>query len=146
MKITFKTEFNSQKITLDELKTFETFIRMKLPEDYRQHMLNFNGGEIEEDNVEHKNYKEGGRGISYFYPIKYGYDTMEEVFEDLNGVIPEGYLTIGKSDNGGYILISLNTDSYGKTVLMYSDGDIENLSDSFTQLLNDMVVKGKKTD
>ena len=63
MKITFKTEFNSQKITLDELNTFETFIRMKLPENYRQHMLNFNGGEIEEDNVEHKNYKEGGRGI-----------------------------------------------------------------------------------
>ena len=70
---------------------------------------------------------------------------MEEVFEDLNGIIPEGYLAIGKSDNGGIILISLNKDSFGKTILMYSDGDIENLSENFTQLLNDM-VKGKKTD
>jgi SMI1 / KNR4 family (SUKH-1) len=145
MQLTFRTESNSQKITLEELNTFETFIGMKLPEDYRQHMLTYNGGLVEEDNIEHKNYKEGGRGISSFYPIKYGYDVMEEVFEDLNGVIPEGYLGIGNSDNGGYILISLNKDTYGKTIIMYSDGDIENLSDSFTQLLNDM-VKGKKTD
>ena len=146
MQLTFRTKSNSQKITLEELNTFETFIGMKLPEDYRQHMLTYNGGVVVEDNIEHKNHKKGGRGISSFHPIKYGYYIMEEVFEDLNGIIPEGYLAIGKSDNGGIILISLNKDSYGKTILMYSDGDIENLSDSFTQLLNDMVVKGKKTD
>ncbi len=139
MQLTFKTESNSQKITLEELYTFETFIGMTLPEDYRQHMITFNGGEIEEDNIEHKNYKEGGRGISYFYPIKYGFDTMEEVFEDLNEVIPEGYLVIGTTHNGGHILISLSKDTYGKTIVMYSDGELENLSDSFTQLLNDMI-------
>ena len=139
MKLTFKTKSNSQTITLEELNTFETLIGVVLPLDYRQHMLTYNGGMVEEDNIEHKNYKEGGRGISYFYPIKYGYDTMEEVFEDLNKLIPEGYLVIGKTHNGGFILISLNKDTYGKTIVMYSDGDIENLSDTFTELLNDMI-------
>jgi hypothetical protein len=138
MELNFEMDSDSQSITVEELNIFETLIRKKLPQDYRQHMLTYNGGMVEENNIEHKNFKEGGRGISSFYPIKYGYDTMEELFEDLNGVIPEDYLLIGKCDNGGYILISLNKDTYGKTIVWYSDGEIDNLSDSFTQLLNDM--------
>jgi len=138
MQLTFEMDFDSQVITLEELNTFETLISKTLPPDYRQHMLTYNGGVLEED-VEHLNYS-GGGGILYLYPIKYGYDTMEDVYEDLNEILISGYLSIGKTSSGGQIIISLNNDStYGKIKEWFTDGDTRDLSSSFTQLLNDMV-------
>jgi hypothetical protein len=138
MNLTFKTKGNSQLITVEVLNAFETFIGKTLPQDYRQHMLTFNGGVLEED-VDHVNYS-GGGGILSFHPIKYGYYTMEELFDDLNAALPNGYITIGKTTSGGQIIISLNNDSnYGKIKEWFTDGETRDLSPSFTQLLNDMV-------
>lgn len=138
MQLTFVMDFDSQALTVEELNTFETLIGKTLPQDYRQHMLTYNGGTVEED-VEHINYS-GGGGILYFHPIKYGYYPMEELFDDLNAVLPNGYITIGKTSSGGQIIISLNNDStYGKIKEWFTDGDTRDLSPSFTQLLNDMV-------
>jgi hypothetical protein len=137
MELNFEMDSDLQAITVEELNTFETFIGKKLPQDYRQHMLTYNGGILEQD-VEHKNYSDSG-GISYFHPIKYGYYTMEELFDDLSEVLPNGYITIGKTDSGGQIIISLNNDSnYGKIEEWFADGEIRHLSPSFTQLFNDM--------
>ena len=138
MQLTFIMDFDSQAITIEELNAFETLISKTLPQDYRQHMLTFNGGVLEED-VDHVNYS-GGGGISYFYPIKYGFDTMEDVYEDLNSILPNGYISIGKTDSGGQIIISLNNDSnYGNIKEWFTDGETRDLSPAFTQLLNDMV-------
>jgi hypothetical protein len=138
MDLNFETDSDSQLITIEELDIFETLIGKKLPQDYRQHMLNYNGGVLEQD-VEHKNYSNGG-GILYFHPIKYGYYPMEELFDDLNVALPNGYITIGKTNSGGQIIISLNNDSnYGKIKEWFTDGKTRDLSPSFTQLLNDMV-------
>jgi hypothetical protein len=139
MQLTFRTKGNSQLITLEELNTFETLIGKTLPQDYRQHMLTYNGGVLEQD-VDHVNYPEGGQGISSFHPIKYGYYPMEELFEDLNDVLPTGNIAIGVTDAQGIIIMSLNNDStYGNIREFFPDGDIQDLSSSFTQLLNDMV-------
>lgn len=138
MQLTFRTKGNSQVITLEELNTFEALIGKTLPQDYRQHMLTYNGGVLEQD-VEHVNYSDSG-GIASFHPIKYGYYTMEELFEDLKEFLPSGYIPIGKTSNGGQIIISLNNDStYGNIKEWFTDGDTRDLSSSFTQLLNDMV-------
>jgi hypothetical protein len=139
MKLTFEQDEDSQGITSQELTDFETFIRHTLPADYIQHMLTHNGSMVMED-VRHINFPEGGGGISYFYPIKYGGDTMEMVYADFNGVIPNGYLCIGKTTTGGHIIMSLNSGpTYGNTKEWFSDGDMFDLSSTFGQLLNDMV-------
>ena len=79
--------------------------------------------------------------ISYFYPIKYGDYIIEKSYDYMSGRIPSGYLAIGTTDNGGEIIISLNKDStFGKTKEWFPDGYINDLSSSFTQLLNDMVL------
>lgn len=86
------------------------------------------------------NYPDGGEGISYFDPIKYGSHTMEMVYAALNKKIPTGYLSIGITNNGGYIIMSLNNDAtYSNIKEYFPDGEILNLSTSFTQLLNDMI-------
>ena len=77
MILTFRQRENSQMITLQDLNDFEALIGLALPIDYKQHMLLYNGGIVNED-VKHINYLDGGEGISYFYPIKYGDYTMEK--------------------------------------------------------------------
>ena len=52
MQITFEMAFDTQLITLEELNEFQTMIGKTLPEDYRQHMLTYNGGDVEEINNE----------------------------------------------------------------------------------------------
>lgn len=140
MIVTFRQRESSQMITLQELNDFEALIGSALPQDYRLYMLAHNGGVVNED-VKHINYPEGGEGISYFYEIKYGYYTMEQLFSNLKGKIPDGYLAIGTTDNCGHVIISLNgDDTYGTTKEWFPDGYIFDLSSSFTQLLNDMVL------
>ncbi|QTD39179.1 SMI1/KNR4 family protein [Polaribacter batillariae] len=140
MQINFEIQLDSQLITVDELNEFQAIVGNPLPEDYRQHMLIYNGGDAIELDAAHISNPEGGSGISDFYPIKYGGNTIEEVNEILNDIIPLGYLIIGRTRGGGKIIISLNNDgTYGNTKEWYPDGTINDLSTSFTQLLNDQV-------
>jgi len=140
MEITFEMHPLAQSITLNELNTFQTMIGKTLPEDYRQHMLTYNGGDVVELDIAHISDPEGGGGISYFHPIKYGHSTMEEVNGTIGDIIPSGYLSIGRTNGGGEIIISLNNDStYGNTKEWYPDGTLNDLSPSFTQLINDQV-------
>jgi hypothetical protein len=140
MQLTFKMRGNSQAITLAELNDFETLVGYSLPQDYRQHMLTHNGGVVEQNEIDHVNYIAGDKGVSDFYPIKYGYDTLEEVYDDLHENIPGGYIAIGRTRGQGEIIMSLNNGpTYGNIKEWFPDGDIYDLSPSFMQLLNDMV-------
>lgn len=140
MQISFRMRGNSQQITLSDLNSFESMLGMSLPQDYREHMLAYNGGIVEPMEIRHINYEGNDQGISYFFPIKYGSNIMEEIYTNFNGKIPNGYIVIGVTRGQGRILLSLNNDNtYGKIVEWYPDGEINELSLSFTQLLNDMV-------
>lgn len=124
------------------LNQFEATIGKTLPQDYRQHMLTYNGGIVEQDNIEHKDHTEDGGGISKFYPVSYGDYTLEKAYaNDVNsGMLPLGYISIGETRGGGEIIISLNNDgTYGVTEEWYPDGSKLPLSPSFTDLINDMV-------
>jgi len=140
MQLTFRSRSIEQQIILKELNDFESLIGYSLPEDYRQHMLTINGGILEQFNNAHISNPEAGNGIAYFYPIKYGGYTMEKAHEQKSNMLPTGYISIGTTRGGGEIIISLNNDStFGNTKEWYSDCEINDLSPSFTQLLNDQV-------
>ncbi|CAM1343796.1 SMI1/KNR4 family protein [Tenacibaculum amylolyticum] len=140
VKITF--EPNDNAITSEELNEFENSLGgLILPEDYKEHMLIYNGGDVEQYDIVHKDYYGlGDGGISDFLPIKYGNYTIEKVNIALSDRLPVGYLVIGYTSGGGDIIMSLNNDdTYGNTKVRYTEGEIIELSPSFTELLNDMV-------
>ena len=140
MNVQFRTKSNVQLITLQELNTFQTNLGMLLPEDYRHHMLQFNGGIAEPDNLEHTNYPEmPSTGLDYLFSIKYGSLTVEYVYDSISQHLPEGYLPIGKNRGGGEIIMSLNNDStYGEIKEWYPDDEMNYMSSSFKQYLEDM--------
>ena len=137
MNLTFRQQENA--LTLQDLNDFETLIGLVLPQDYKEHMIAHNGGIVNES-VGHTNYPEGGEGISKFYPIKYGTYKIEEISSNLKGKIPKGYLIIGITNNAAKIIMSLNNDStYGNIKEYFPDGEMLDLSTSFTELLNNMI-------
>lgn len=107
MQLTCEVDSDSQAITIAELNSFEAMLGSTLPQNYRQHMLTYNGGVIFPTEIRHINYESGDHGISDFYPIKYGYDTIEEVYSDLNGIIPNDFISIGTTRGQGEIIMSL---------------------------------------
>jgi hypothetical protein len=66
MQITFKMAASAQPITEAELNEFQALIGMTLPEDYRQHMLAYNGGLVKEYGNAHISDPEGGGGLKNF--------------------------------------------------------------------------------
>ena len=67
MQITFKMQLDSQPITEAELNEFQALIGMTLPEDYRQHMLTYNGGgAMPLGFFAHISDPEGGGGLNNF--------------------------------------------------------------------------------
>lgn len=140
MQITFEMQIDSQPITLAELNQFELLISHDFPKDYRQHMLTYNGGDVIQRNNAHISNPEAGNGVAYFFPIKYGGYIMERVHEQITNLLPIGYIAIGKTRGGGTIILSLTNDNnYGTTKEWYPDGTINDLSPTFTQLINDQV-------
>jgi hypothetical protein len=142
VQLTFTMSPISQGIIDNDLNDIEILIGRPLPIDYRQHMLTINGGIATPKNIEHKDlYGGGGGGIGNFYPIKYGSSIMESIYNKLLSLIPEGYIAIGRCRGGGHILMSVRDDeTYGNTKLWFQDGSQYNLSPTFTDLLNDMVI------
>lgn len=140
MIIEFETRSNSQLITVEELNLFEQGLGKKLPEDYNIHMLKYNGGDVIDEDIQHKNFDNPDTGLSYLFPIKYGNFTIEKANEDSSKLWSSDYLSIGKNVGGGYIIMSLNNDeTYGEIKEWYPDGELNYMSPSFSQYLDDMI-------
>lgn len=129
-----KFRIEDQKITLQELQEFEALLEgLQLPEDYKQHMLQYNGGYPKGDYVCFEPY-EGIITLSYFNPIKYGASTMED-YLDMRNVFPKNQILIGIIV-GGMLIISLDENSYGHIYIAYEDVNPEKIANSFTEFIN----------
>ena len=108
---------------------------LKLTEDYKKHMLQYNGGETigdyifdSDDNIE----------FASFHPIKYGSSTMESGLISKTDVLPENDVYIGYALAGGYLCMSLG-EKHGAIYVFYSDGERIDLASSFTEFINGLV-------
>lgn len=134
--------FNAdQPLNGTDITDFEKRINKNLPDDYRQHMLKWNGGGVSQLNLEHVLYPEDGDfRIENLYSIDYKTNTIETVIEYLGSALEDGYIPIGSTAGGGKILMSLKSDiTYGNIKVMFSDGELHDMSPSFEQYLEDIV-------
>ncbi|WGH75103.1 SMI1/KNR4 family protein [Tenacibaculum tangerinum] len=142
----------NQKLSPADISDFETQIGKVLPDDYKQHMLNWNGGGVHQYNLEHVNFPEhSDYGLLGLAPISHSKSTILNKMNALSSALPSNYIPIGRTRGGGTILMSLeNNETYGNIEVMFSEGDIINMSPSFSQFLEDMVeeedIFGDKDD
>lgn len=116
--------------------TFETAKGTRLPEDYRQHMLDLNGGvQISDGNLYFANYvsDEGELVLSSLFHFEGPGSSVVEASE-LYDSLPNG-IVIGDFD-GGLISMSLDEGDYGHIYMEFSYTDPEKIANSFTEFLN----------
>jgi hypothetical protein len=105
-----KVSKNNSMIADDDLRELESVIG-RLPEDYRQWMLEFNGGEpaIEDESFWRH------WSVSEFYGINPEVPEMDiaGVLEDFKGRMPAHFLPIGEDAGGNQVCISTAKQDFG---------------------------------
>ncbi|WP_196886116.1 SMI1/KNR4 family protein [Aureivirga sp. CE67] len=138
-----KIILEKQKISIEELQEFEASIKEKLnlpydivlPIAYKRLILNYNGGVPEEENEAFL----GEYMIDCFYSIKYGNNEIVKYLKYLgNTPFPKNAIPIGASPSST-IYMELNGTLMGGVIgLMYDNGDLEELADSFEEFVEDL--------
>ncbi len=122
-------EIENKLITPEELEEFEIKTGVSLPQDYKEHMLKYNGGS---PLSYHLYFGEPDEGILFsgFKPIKYGDYPVEK-----QDYLPNRYLSIGYTETG-YLAMSLDGKDYGNIFVYYSEAELKLLASSFTEFLD----------
>ncbi|AEK24326.1 MULTISPECIES: SMI1/KNR4 family protein [Capnocytophaga] len=128
-----------QKLTLADMDDFERKIGLKLPQDFKEHYLKFNGGYPSFE------YVKGLRNIftiNSFDSIKYGALPIEKLIDDFreSGVDFNNKIPFANDNGDNIFLISLDDSDYGKIYIIEAefleDKNYILVSESFTDFLN----------
>lgn len=128
-----------QKLTLADIDDFERKIGLKLPQDFKEHYLKFNGGYPAFE------YVKGVKNIftiNSFDSIKYGVLPIEKLIDDFqkSGVDFNHKIPFANDNGDNIFLISLDSSDYGKIYIIEAefleDKNYILVSESFTDFIN----------
>ena len=149
MKILYEAPNPFGKLNLDELEKFEQIINYRLPEDYRNYLLNFNGAKPI-NTVCNISDTEGETSLHDMLGIHDGpyFAKLEPVFGDNNITRENGLIAFANDQGGNYFCICLRPEHYGE-IYFYDhevsyDNKIENLvklENSFIKFIECLVSK-----
>lgn len=131
--------YSQQKLSILELEEFEQKFKIKLPQGYKNFILQYNGGQPKPN-------MSFGIRVHMFQSIKY-YETFNNTVEDtiemlqiLEQVLPEHLFPFAHDEGGNQLCISLSEDDYGSVYMCYFDyGEpipIHYLCSSFEEFMN----------
>ena len=119
-RIIMKIKTTATLLTEVDISEFEISFKIKLPEEYRNFMLEQNGGRPEKewgfDFVETGNSNPTGSIICDFLAISTKYNSLQNAYRNLieSKEIPPGLLPIANDPGGNIIFLSVAKDDYGK--------------------------------
>lgn len=137
-----------KQIKKTDINNLESLIGTKLPEDYVNHMLKYNGGYvplIESDYLYIEKDKNRVLHFTSFKSIKHGYGdkneegTVDEFYKLYHPLWYPKLLVIGSMDCG-VISMGIVEENYGQIFFNYSEEEPYKLCDNFTQLIESIVV------
>ena len=161
MKVGVKVKITTARLLLSEtmLKEFELRLSIKLPQDYRDFMLEHNGGYPAEawdfDFIETGIDKSTSSIVSEFYsidaPDKKTYNDIATRYVDLvnASLIPPSLIPIADDVFGNPILLSVSGDDYGH--VYFANHELEDtetrymvmspIADSFTEFISKLYIE-----
>ncbi|WP_053332514.1 SMI1/KNR4 family protein [Candidatus Jidaibacter acanthamoebae] len=125
-------------ITIEEILEAEGTIGAKLPSDYVEHLLKYNGGHPDKDcyplleplpyynritKAEAKSYDSE---IAWFYAIHDGeYSNLLREYKFDGDRLPKGLIAIGRNSFGDLICMSVGMGNYGKVYFWTLEGSVQ---------------------
>ncbi|MFD2917095.1 SMI1/KNR4 family protein [Psychroserpens luteus] len=130
-------EFNTTKelISLSDLQNLESALGAILPEDYKTHMLKYNGGRVSWT----KSYILEYNGSEYELGGFKELDKVKEFFESKNPILYPKYFSIGDIE-GGYLAMGYQEENYGQIFVYFSDEAPQKVANSFSEFLQSIKV------
>lgn len=120
-------------ITAQDIREFEANLGASLPEDYKAHLLTYNGGHSNSMDI-YFGFPDDGINLFYFYPLKYG--DSEQV--EQHDYLPYKHISIGRFSTGD-LAMSLLEDTYGHIYSYYSEVELNFLAPSFTAFVSGLI-------
>ncbi|MBC2180324.1 SMI1/KNR4 family protein [Listeria booriae] len=142
-------ESSNKKATSAAIEDFEQRYNLKLAEDYKKFLLDFNGG-YADPNVFKISEEQGESALNTLYGLGIDdeYDELESVYESLDGIIPSDFISIADDSGGNQICLGVDDDYFGKVFVWIHDMEIEEdmdsmflLADDFKLFLNNLHVE-----
>ena len=114
-------QYSEQLLKISEIELLEAQNNFKIVQSYKQFLLKNNGG-VPKENVFWDGELE--MGVSYFYPLKYGEHTIEEVIENIHreDALPKEYFPFASTGGGSIYAFSMLDDNFGEVYLFHFDG------------------------
>lgn len=132
------------KISLQDIKQFEQEYDVKLPKQYVDFLLKYNGGYPQESTFKISDV-EGESIVNKFYGIGDMKGNLGKVFEVLEGEIPDGFVSIANDSGGNEILLGVNKKYQGKVYFWIHDlepeyemGNMFILAENFVEFFNNL--------
>ncbi len=125
-----------EKITVEDLEKFEIKYNVKLPKQYKNFLVEFNGGYPQKSGFEISK-EEGKSLVNRFYGIGDMKCNLGQVFEYLDGELPEGFISIGDDPGGNEICIGVNSEYYEKIYFWAHDSERDEEMSNMFFLAND---------
>lgn len=112
-------KFKYKPTNISHIKEFEKHINLKLPNDYVEFLLEYNGGRFKEDAYEmlEPTHKKHGlfQGIDWFFTLTEDYNNnLLKNFKLYLNRMPEEFIPIGDDGCGNKICLCIDGKNYGK--------------------------------
>jgi hypothetical protein len=98
---------NKQKLDKNRVLEFEKKNNLKLPEDYIEFLIQYNGGKPSVNILDVDNFGQININLFFGIDLKVKETNLDFCFETFKNRIPIGLLPIGESEGGNIICISL---------------------------------------
>lgn len=135
-KLKQKITNKGSKIYLKNISDWEIKNNVNLPDDYKNFLLKYNGGN---PSLNTFNSKKGKiYQILSFFELS---NILDEKYVDYDSYIPKYMYPIGNDSGGNLILISLEKDTYGNIIYWsHESSEIEIIENSFNNFFNILTV------
>ena len=138
------------KINEETIKVIESFIQAKLPQEYRDFLLKYNGGVPNKGVFNLNNILSG---LSFFYIINSlnNYSDFVGAYHLYKDRIPKGFIVVASDVGGNKILIGLDGENRNKIYFWDHENEVEEdeepyydnmtlIADGFNLFLNSLVL------
>ena len=128
----------------EDILGIESYLNVKVPQDYKAFLLRFNGGIPEESCIDFNGEKLNipGEDIKFFFNIgKKVTNTLKHKMDSIGDNLPAKIIYIANTHGGNFFLLSLRDDSYGS--VYYKDHEYEDTLDfdPLNNLFPESIVK-----
>jgi len=131
-----------KQLDQDDVDVLNRRLISPVPDEYRDFLLQNNGGEPKEYalNFDAKKLGVSGEELGYFYGIDTESENIIDTIDNLSHVLPKNLIPIVDTPGGNYFLLSVNPSTYG--IIYYKDHEVEDsfeFDDSRNELPESMV-------